>query len=71
MTYNRVRRELHLDLCMAAFFGCNIQPDLGAIHASIHREEYMAKNREEKIFFIPRTRRKKNSTHFIGCQNSE
>lgn len=54
MTCNRELRERLLDLCMAAFFGCNIQLGLVAIHVSIRREEYMAKNRK-KI-------NKKNST---------
>lgn len=45
MTCNQELQEPLLDLCMVAFFGCNIQPDLVAIHVAIHREEYMAKNR--------------------------
>lgn len=46
MTYNRVRLDRLLDLCMAAFFGCNIQLDLVAIHVSTHREGCMARRRK-------------------------
>lgn len=47
MTYNRVRLHRLLDLCMAAFFGCNIQLGLVVIHVSTHREGCMA--RRQKI----------------------
>lgn len=43
MTCSRGRRLVLPVLCMVAFFGYNIRPDLVATHDEVHPEECMAR----------------------------